>query len=147
MERFWWSTVRVGKSTSSTDSQLTCSSLVAIHGINGDAVTTWTEKATGVMWLRDFLPAQFPRIRIMTFGYDADFASFASHQNLRTIAAKLLAQLAEKREEIYACICLSYAVHKLTPFARTNLDPLCSFVILSVGSLLKRCGAYVMVFE
>ncbi|PKX96267.1 LipA and NB-ARC domain protein [Aspergillus novofumigatus IBT 16806] len=52
--------------------------LIAIHGLNGDPINTWTHTETGVMWLRDLLPAVIPDICIMTFGYNARFKNFTA---------------------------------------------------------------------
>ncbi|KMP09093.1 TPR repeat:NB-ARC [Coccidioides immitis RMSCC 2394] len=77
-------------------------SLLAIHGLNGDPIKTWTHKETGVMWLKDLLPEAIPNIRIMTFGYNASFRSFTAQQDLRStphngtnlaIMGKLLANI------------------------------------------------------
>lgn len=72
-------------------------SLVAIHGLNGDAIDTWTHKETKVMWLEDLLPEAIPNIRIMTFGYNAHFKNFTAQQDLRSISCKLLAELVDLR--------------------------------------------------
>ncbi|PVH84639.1 hypothetical protein DL98DRAFT_512067 [Cadophora sp. DSE1049] len=47
--------------------------IVAVHGLGGDSFSTWTDKASGCLWLRDLLPQQeaLKGARIMTFGYDA----------------------------------------------------------------------------
>ncbi|TPX20905.1 hypothetical protein DIZ76_016802 [Coccidioides immitis] len=71
--------------------------LVAIHGLNGDPIKTWTHGETGVMWLEDLLPKVIPNIRVMTFGYNARFNSFTAQQDLRSIAIKLLAELVDVR--------------------------------------------------
>ncbi|GAQ12031.1 folylpolyglutamate synthase [Aspergillus lentulus] len=71
--------------------------LVAIHGLNGDPINTWTHTETRVMWLRDLLPAAIPDIRIMTFGYNARFKNFTAQQDLRSISLKLLAELVDLR--------------------------------------------------
>ena len=44
---------------------------VSVHGITGDAYSTWTA-ANGVFWLQDFLPKQFPGAKVYSFGYPAD---------------------------------------------------------------------------
>ncbi|KAJ5950462.1 uncharacterized protein N7479_008875 [Penicillium vulpinum] len=74
-----------------------CRSLVAIHGLNGDAIDTWTHKKTRIMWLKDLLPEALPNIRIMTYGYDARFKSFTAQQDMRTICSKLLTELVDFR--------------------------------------------------
>ncbi|KGO72683.1 Tetratricopeptide-like helical [Penicillium italicum] len=71
--------------------------LVAIHGLNGDAIDTWPHKETKVMWLEDLLPEAIPNIRIMTYGYNARFKSFTAQQDLRSISYKLLAELVDLR--------------------------------------------------
>ncbi|KAH1339728.1 hypothetical protein KXX14_006904 [Aspergillus fumigatus] len=71
--------------------------LVAIHGLNGDPINTWTHTETEVMWLRDLLPAAIPDIRIMTFGYNARFKNFTAQQDLRSISLKLLTELVDLR--------------------------------------------------
>jgi hypothetical protein len=49
------------------------SSIVAVHGLGGDSFSTWTDKGSKCLWLRDILPQvkSFNQVRIMTFGYDA----------------------------------------------------------------------------
>lgn len=85
-------------------------SLVAIHGLNGDAVDTWTHKETGVMWLKDLLPESLPNIRIMTYGYNARFKNFTGQQDMRSICSKLLAELVDMRptEEVRVSPLLSW---------------------------------------
>ena len=74
------------------------SSVVAIHGFNGDPFKTWTHKESDVLWLRDLLPEELPNARIMTYGYNARFKNFTTHQDLRTIAAKLITELVDVRK-------------------------------------------------
>ncbi|KAK3313598.1 hypothetical protein B0H66DRAFT_357041 [Apodospora peruviana] len=43
---------------------------VAVHGLNGHREKTWTTKS-GVNWLRDLLPVDFPNSRILSYGYNS----------------------------------------------------------------------------
>ncbi|KAH7004342.1 hypothetical protein EDB82DRAFT_422883 [Fusarium venenatum] len=45
--------------------------IVAIHGLGGHPLKTWTEKEDRHLWLRDSLPLHVPEARIMSFGYDS----------------------------------------------------------------------------
>jgi hypothetical protein len=47
---------------------------MAVHGLSGDAFTSWTRPKSKKFWLKDFLPQQIPDARVMTFGYGADAA-------------------------------------------------------------------------
>ena len=53
-------------------------SVIAITGLGGHAFGSWqsnisTERSIDrPMWLRDFLPREFPNARIMTYGYDSN---------------------------------------------------------------------------
>ncbi|KAF7502238.1 hypothetical protein GJ744_006309 [Endocarpon pusillum] len=44
--------------------------IVAVHGLNGNREKTWA--AGDVCWLRDFLPLEIPKARILSWGYDAN---------------------------------------------------------------------------
>ncbi|KAK0127802.1 hypothetical protein ONS96_007307 [Cadophora gregata f. sp. sojae] len=72
--------------------------IVAIHGLNGDKFRTWTEPTAEKLWLRDFLPDELPRARVMTFGYNAAAAFENSKAGIREHARQLLISLMEKRE-------------------------------------------------
>lgn len=49
------------------------------------------------MWLRDLLPLAMPNVRVMTYGYNASFLNYTAKQDVRSIAAKLLTELADLR--------------------------------------------------
>jgi hypothetical protein len=58
------------------------SSIVAVHGLNGDAHRTWTHTDPsrhddGICWLSDpnFLPKYVAKARVMTWGYNANITS------------------------------------------------------------------------
>ena len=71
---------------------------MAIHGLGGDAFTTWTE-SNRKMWIRDFLPDPrlLPNARVMTFGYNSKWAFSPSVAGLEEFAIDLLNRLRNKR--------------------------------------------------
>ncbi|KAG8854496.1 hypothetical protein FRB91_003453, partial [Serendipita sp. 411] len=50
--------------------------IVALHGLDGHREHSWTAD-DGTMWLKDLLPDDIPKARILTYGYDADTRSFS----------------------------------------------------------------------
>ena len=73
---------------------LTCSSIVAVHGIAAHPKRTWTKN--GVNWLTDsnMLPSVLPHARIFRFGYESEWlGSKAIQVKISTIANQLLQAL------------------------------------------------------
>ena len=75
--------------------------IVAVHGITGSAYSTWTckDKTNSALWLRDFLPQEFPGARIFTYGYPADVFFSKERGDIGTFARTLLDKLLREREE------------------------------------------------
>jgi len=73
--------------------------IVAIHGITGDAFSTWTHK-NRTNWLRDFLPNAFPGARIFTFGYPAEVFWSRSDGDIDSFARSLLEGLKRERRQL-----------------------------------------------
>ena len=73
-------------------------SIVAVHGLGGHAMTTWTHDSTGKLWLRNFFPHTIPNARIMTFGYDSSVVSRRSVIGMMENANSLLTQLSLHRD-------------------------------------------------
>lgn len=73
--------------------------IVAIHGLDGHRKTTWMAE-NGKLWLQDFLPADLPNARVLTYGYDANTCNRGrvSTQTIRTHAEKFLQELSRKRQ-------------------------------------------------
>src|SRR5947207_6790843 len=68
-------------------------SLVAVHGLNPTniefhATATWT--AQGKLWLRDFLPARLPTVRVLIFGYNSNVAFGSSSAGVLEQSENLL---------------------------------------------------------
>jgi hypothetical protein len=77
-------------------------SIVLVHGLNGDPHDSWTSKKTKCFWPFDLLPADLEdqRVRVLTYGYDADVATFtdgAGKSKLHVHAENLVARLAANR--------------------------------------------------
>ena len=51
-------------------------SFVAVHGLQGDAIRTWTHEKSQVCWLRDLLPAHIQEARVLSWGYFANTNSW-----------------------------------------------------------------------
>ena len=45
---------------------------VAVHGLGGHVLKTFTDAETGCCWLRDILPLNFPHCRVFSYGYPAN---------------------------------------------------------------------------
>ena len=72
---------------------------MAVHGLGGDPIETWTHPKSNAFWLKDFLPQQINDARIMTFGYNAAAAFGQSTSGVIDHAKGLLSSLVDKREE------------------------------------------------
>lgn len=66
--------------------------IVAIHGLNGDAYTTWQHE-NGSLWLRDLLPSDLPGSRVFTYGYPSELFCSNSAATLRDYSRNLLISL------------------------------------------------------
>ncbi|KAL1836742.1 hypothetical protein VTJ49DRAFT_4717 [Mycothermus thermophilus] len=71
--------------------------VVAVHGLNGERIRSWTRKDPETneetLWLRDMLPQEMPRVRAMTFGYNASVVGNTSVNGIRDNARSLLEAL------------------------------------------------------
>jgi len=47
--------------------------VIAIHGLNGDPLMTWTH-SDGTLWLRDLLPDTLPGANIYTYCYRLSYS-------------------------------------------------------------------------
>lgn len=73
---------------------------MAVHGLGGDSIDTWTHPRSKAFWLKDFLPQQIPDARVMTFGYNAAAAFGQSMSDVIDHAKSLLSSLIDMREEL-----------------------------------------------
>lgn len=75
--------------------------IVAVHGLNGDAIRTWTETRSKKLWLQDFLPASIEGgTRVMSFRYNAAAAFGNTTATVRDYASDLLGSLVARRANV-----------------------------------------------
>ncbi|KAL2851263.1 ankyrin repeat-containing domain protein [Aspergillus pseudodeflectus] len=76
--------------------------IVFLHGLTGTRISTWTHARSGVCWPKDFLAADIPNARILTFGYDADVVGLwdpAGMNGVSNHARDLLGALSHRRNQ------------------------------------------------
>jgi predicted alpha/beta-fold hydrolase len=93
--------------TASVNSDPNRADIVAVHGINGDPLESFTHSSasSACCWLRDLLPNDIPECRVFSYGYDdAGFvlpgASLSTPSNtIRMLSSQLLNLLLLEREQ------------------------------------------------
>lgn len=78
-------------------------SIVAVHGLNGNAMMTWTSRVGNICWLNhpEFLSKYIPNARILAWGYNANVSSITgptSSNRLLQHAQTLVHQLEADRD-------------------------------------------------
>ncbi|KAK7409152.1 hypothetical protein QQX98_008645 [Neonectria punicea] len=73
--------------------------IIAVHGLNGDAYSTWKHSVTGALWLRDFLPNFLPGCRVYTYGYPSELFCELSHGRVQEFGRGLLASVRHHLED------------------------------------------------
>ncbi len=68
-----------------------------MHGLNGNAFTTWAAQPGGFFWPKELLPQLIPIARIMTFGYNANVLNDSIEGRIAEFAENLLAELSAER--------------------------------------------------
>ncbi|KAH9203787.1 Alpha/Beta hydrolase protein [Leptodontidium sp. 2 PMI_412] len=65
--------------------------IVFVHGLGGDRAKTWTWQGGGreVFWPKDLLHQACPTARILSFGYNAEFAHFYTFHGPKRVAEQL----------------------------------------------------------
>lgn len=74
--------------------------VIALHGLNGNAFKTWTNKHNQ-LWLRD-LPYSLPGARVYTFGYNSALFGH-SKADIGDFARRLLSELSLIRQSEVVC--------------------------------------------
>ncbi|KAI1176886.1 hypothetical protein F4777DRAFT_587643 [Nemania sp. FL0916] len=83
--------------------------VIAVHGLNGNALTTWTHE-NRTMWIRDILPSYIPGCRVYTYGYPSQTAFSSSLASVKDFSRGLLGS--NHRSIIFLCHSLGGIVCK-----------------------------------
>lgn len=80
-------------------------SIVAVHGLNGHCVRTWSfqeknGKSPTTYWLRDLLPNEMPNARVMTFQYESKVLFNKATGGVSDTADQLFRELQTKRKDV-----------------------------------------------
>ena len=90
--------------------------IVFVHGLSGDRERTWASTGENGCWPKELLPAQIPRARVLTFGYDAYITrpGKVSQNRIRDHARDLVNELAGVRTtEEERARAIIFVVHSL----------------------------------
>lgn len=72
--------------------------IVIVTGLGGHALGSFRSADGATAWLRDFAPADIPRARFITYGYDTTVVDSDSNQGVHDLAQTLLDGLAGFRQ-------------------------------------------------
>jgi hypothetical protein len=85
-------------------------SLVALHGLNGNAIKSWQSNNT--IWFKDLLPSLVPEVdmRISSFGYHSELLLGPTKDSMLDFELQLVAALSTLRKSVMSlrspnCIC------------------------------------------
>ncbi|KAI1073352.1 hypothetical protein F5B20DRAFT_567330 [Whalleya microplaca] len=67
--------------------------VVAVPGLAGHAIGSWKSPSSNDIWLRDYLPADFPNIRVLLYGYDTTLLKNDSKQSIEDMGHSFLESL------------------------------------------------------
>ena len=88
-------------------------SVIAVTGLAGHAFGSWSVDHH-LMWLRDFLPSDIPRIRVITYGYNSQLTETMSRQDFDLHAEDFAEGLEALWRSNYVCVQLRFATHPLS---------------------------------
>jgi hypothetical protein len=76
-------------------------SIIAVHGLGSKYPKTWMKNDSETMWLKDFLPKDFPRARILAFVYPSEPFEDPDFVDLRALGGSLLRSIVKDRSWQY----------------------------------------------
>ena len=98
-----------------TPRELIVPSIIAVQGLGSNYPLTWTKDDT--MWLKDFLPDDFPQARLLAFVYPSGAFVDRDSVDFRALGGSLLRSIVKDREDLYLKVrrCLLRAGSLMSP--------------------------------
>lgn len=78
-------------------------SLIAVTGLGGHAFGSWKLRDSHKMWLRDYLPKDLPKQRIILYGYDTTLQNSQSKQSIEELGKQLWDHISAFRNSTKVC--------------------------------------------
>jgi hypothetical protein len=72
-------------------------SVIAVTGLAGHAYGSWRSRENHKMWLKDFLPHDVEKIRILSYGYDSNLIGHTTGSRLIDYQRHFIQQLENAR--------------------------------------------------
>ncbi|MCJ1404370.1 hypothetical protein MMC11_007595 [Xylographa trunciseda] len=74
--------------------------IIAVHGLRGSPIRSWTNRSPQTMWLRDMLQVDIPTSRVMSYGYRTEDVLRQNRFNLDRFARDLVDSIVDARAGI-----------------------------------------------
>jgi hypothetical protein len=100
------------------------------------------------MWLRDFLPLDFPNFRVLIWGYDSDLKDPTATRNISSFSRKLLLAVQGARERVLYTKRVYFDLFLTIAYVQARHRPII-FVGHSLGGLVIKqvCCMFKMYFQ
>jgi hypothetical protein len=73
--------------------------VVVVPGLESHALGSWKSRDGHNVWIRDFLPVDVPKIRVLLYGYDTALARSESKQSIVDLSKMLLESIKAIRKD------------------------------------------------
>lgn len=67
--------------------------MIAVPGLASHAIGSWKSPGGNDLWLRDWLPSDVPKLRVLLYGYDTKLADSNAKASMEDLGARFLESL------------------------------------------------------
>lgn len=86
------------------------SSIIAVAGLEGHAIESWSNTESGGMWLQNHLPKDIKNIRVLTYGYNSDLIGDTMEDTILDLRSNLFTHLLNARKTAQVFILYVYSI-------------------------------------